>query len=366
LEAEGTDAVRAVKEIDEMKRNFSRTSCRFAGIVLFLLAGFSALRSDPPPPPTEANVHYGPDAMQVLDFWKAPSDKPTPVVFCIHGGGWMGGTKAWLDMTYPVDRFRAAGISVVSIEYRHIKPLLRGIDKVSAITPERVAHNDPPVLAPLSDAARALQFVRSRAAEWNIDKARIGLAGGSAGGCSSLWLAFHKDMADPKSADLIARESTRPWCVALMEPQTTLDPKKMEEWSPNSTYGADAFGFAELPPAPNQQGTNLKDQRVQFEQFLAVRSIILPWIKLYSPYSLMTADAPPIYLSYSKDAPAYGKDRVDPTHSANFGGILMEKAKPLGLEVEFNYLGAPNIAHKTVGDYLLWKLKAPTQFMAKK
>ena len=67
----------------------------------------------------------------------------------------------------------------------------------------------PPVKGPLGDAARALQFVRSKAAEWNIDKPRIGATGGSAGACSSLWLAFHPDMADPKSTDPVARESTR-------------------------------------------------------------------------------------------------------------------------------------------------------------
>ena len=36
--------------------------------------------------------------------------------------------------------------------------------------------------APLEDAARALQFVRSKATEWNLDKTRIGATGGSAGG----------------------------------------------------------------------------------------------------------------------------------------------------------------------------------------
>ena len=82
--------------------------------------------------------------------------------------------------------FLDKGISVVAINYRYVK---NGVeDKV-----------EPPVKAPLEDAARALQFVRSKAAEWNIDKKRIGATGGSAGGCSSLWLAFHDDMADPKS-----------------------------------------------------------------------------------------------------------------------------------------------------------------------
>lgn len=67
----------------------------------------------------------------------------------------------------------------------------------------------PPVKGPLSDAARPLQFVRSKATEWNVDKERIAASGGSAGTCSSLWLAFHTDMADPKSEDPVAHESTR-------------------------------------------------------------------------------------------------------------------------------------------------------------
>ncbi len=78
------------------------------------------------------------------------------------------------------------GISVVSVEYRFIKEA----------TADGVV---PPVHGPLHDAARALQFVRSKADEWNIDKTRIAASGGSAGACTSLWLAFHSDLADPNS-----------------------------------------------------------------------------------------------------------------------------------------------------------------------
>ena len=45
------------------------------------------------PKPTLANVPYGPHPKQVLDFYKAKSPTPTPVVFHIHGGGWMGGAN---------------------------------------------------------------------------------------------------------------------------------------------------------------------------------------------------------------------------------------------------------------------------------
>ena len=38
--------------------------------------------------PTKANVPYGTHERQVLDFYQAKSDSPTPVVFYIHGGGW--------------------------------------------------------------------------------------------------------------------------------------------------------------------------------------------------------------------------------------------------------------------------------------
>ena len=43
---------------------------------------------EPPPTPTEAEVAYGTHAKQVLSFWKVESEKPTPLLFFIHGGGW--------------------------------------------------------------------------------------------------------------------------------------------------------------------------------------------------------------------------------------------------------------------------------------
>ena len=283
------------------------------------------------PKPTLANVAYGKHAKQVLDFYKAESDKPTPVVFYIHGGGWQNGTK---DRVGGVKEYLAAGISVVSVEYRFI-----GEAKADNVV--------PPVKAPLHDAARALQFVRSKAAEWNIDKARIGATGGSAGACSSLWLAFHDDLADAKSSDPIARESTRLWCAAVSGAQTTLDPQQMREWTPNSRYGGHAFGFSED-----------KEKKVsQFDAFLAGREKILPWIAEYSPYALVTADDPPIGLFYSAP-PALGKDQKDPTHTSNFGVKLQEKCKSVGVECELVYPDAPGVKHDTCQAYLIAKLKA--------
>ena len=45
------------------------------------------------PAPDLANEKYGPHERNVLDFWKAKSASPTPLVVYIHGGGFTGGSK---------------------------------------------------------------------------------------------------------------------------------------------------------------------------------------------------------------------------------------------------------------------------------
>jgi acetyl esterase/lipase len=288
------------------------------------------------PDPTIAEVPYGAHERQVLDFWKAKSDKPTPLLFFIHGGGWVGGDKAIVGNVQP---YLDAGISVVSINYRYNTLALQAGIK-------------PPVSWPLGDAARALQFVRSKAKEWNIDKERIGASGGSAGACSSLWLAFHSDMADPKSSDPVSHESTRLWCAAVNGAQTTLDPQQMKEWTPNSRYGGHAFGF--------MNPTDPKSRDTQFSLFLADREKILPWIQEYSPYAHVSKDDPPVYMFYSA-APAIGQEQKDPTHTANFGVKLEETIKSVGGECELVYPGAPGVKHETSQVYLIDVLKAPAK-----
>ena len=234
------------------------------------------------PQPSQSEIRYGKHERNVLDFWKAESISPAPVAFVIHGGGWKGGSKERLDRFADPIALLQAGISVVAINYRYV-----------------TSDESPPVKAPLHDAARALQFVRSKAKEWNINKNRIGAAGGSAGACSSLWLAFHDDLADPKNKNPILRESSRLQCAAVTGAQTTLDPKQMKEWTPNSKYGGHAFG---LHP---------------FDAFLKNRKEIMPWIKEYSPFANVTEDDPPIFLQY-KSPPALGLVQKYPTHTSNF------------------------------------------------
>jgi acetyl esterase/lipase len=97
----------------------------------------------------------------VLDLYRpAGASGRVPVVIFLHGGGWSGGTRT----TGPdFKRFFAAdGFAMVSIEYR-LAP---------AITfPSNV-----------EDVKTAVRWVRANADRFDLDAARIGLWGTSAGG----------------------------------------------------------------------------------------------------------------------------------------------------------------------------------------
>lgn len=284
----------------------------------------------PPPPqptPTVAKFAYGKHERQVLDFWQAKSDKPTPLVLYIHGGGWRAGDKNSLAAA-AIKSFLDAGISVAAINYRYTQQALE-------------LKVEPPVKAPLEDAARALQTIRSKASEWNIDKKRIGATGGSAGACSSLWLALHDDLADPKSDDPIARESTRLWCAAVNGAQTSLDPKELTEWIPNYGYGAHAFG---LP---------------SYKALAENRDKVLKWIKEYSPIEHVSKDDPAIALFYGKQdtPPVVGTSQKDATHSGVMGIKLEERLKAAGVECILVHQDKPHPQYKSANSFLIDRLK---------
>jgi acetyl esterase/lipase len=285
----------------------------------------------PEPQPTLRNVPYGPHWRHAIDFYRAESDHPTPLLVHIHGGGWGALDKS---NVWNLSRFLESGISVASINYRFVG--------------EAMDHGvEPPVKWPLGDAARAIQVLRTKSEEWNSDPGRIGAQGGSAGACTSLWLAMHDDMADPGSPDPVARQSTRLACAGVVGAQTSLDPHQMRAWMPNVTYGGHAFGFR-----------NRKDKAAAFQEFYESRPQILPWIRKYSPYEHASADDPPIYLDYPRqeDPVEPGTPQKDPTHSAIFGLKLAERLKEVGAEVYLNYPARPCREYPSQVEFMIRKL----------
>lgn len=288
-------------------------------------------------PATFTDVPYGDHFRQTMDVWLARADKPAPLVFYIHGGGWAAQDKADIHQHLNVRAFLDAGISVASINYRLLQDA-----NAAAIT--------PPLQWPLDDAKRALQFLRSKAGEWHVDKARIAATGVSAGGCASLWLAMRDDMAEPQSADPVARESTRLFCVAAKAPQTSLDPRQLREWIPNSIYGGHAFGF--LPGASRADA---------FAPFLAARDSILPAIRRYSPSEHASADDPPVFMEFpSQDKPPIaGEPQTDPTHSAVLGLMLEARLRALGVKVSLRFRNDGRTGITNSQEFLTHMLTSP-------
>jgi acetyl esterase/lipase len=160
--------------------------------------------------PDLTNVAYGPHERNVLDFYRAKSDTPTPVVVFIHGGGFVNGSKDKYAESSLLRGLVANGVSCVAINYRFL--------------------DSAPLQDILHDCARAVQFVRSKAGEWNLDKTRVAATGGSAGAGSSLWLATRDDLADSNATDPVQRESSRVCCAALTGTQATYDVTRWESF----------------------------------------------------------------------------------------------------------------------------------------
>ncbi len=135
-----------------------------------------------------------------FDIWLPTSTIPTGLVIYVHGGGFTSGDKdyvytvqgAW-DFPSDIRFLLQNNIAFATIRYTYLSTTgeTEGIKK------------------PMADVRRALQYIRSRASDFNINKSKIILAGNSAGAGTSLWIAFNNDFANAASSNPVLRESSR-------------------------------------------------------------------------------------------------------------------------------------------------------------
>lgn len=250
---------------------------------------------------TFINEKYGPHLRNNFDIWLADSEKPTPLVIYIHGGGFVGGDKSKYFDSPDLVRFLDAGVSVAVINYRFMTEAPYGI------------------IASLNDSKRCLQYIRFNAQKYNIDKTRVACSGGSAGAGTALWLAFSDDMAAPENADPILHESTRLTCAGAFATQSTYDIFQWEEiiGVPMAATREQLISIAAAFGIRYENGMDLysfTEKRKELD-FLAK----------------MDKNDPPIFV-YNKHKSGIPTNQDDLNHHPIHAKVIKEKAEQVGLE----------------------------------
>ena len=140
-------------------------------------------------------------------------------VIVMPGGGYTG-----LSMDFEgyavAQKFYNAGITAFVLKYR--------------LPDDRIMINRS--IGPLQDAQRAIQIIRQRAKEWNLDSSKIGVIGFSAGGHLASTLGTHLDSIYIENKDSI---NLRPDFMVLMYPVITMG-SNTHQGSKDALIGANA------------------------------------------------------------------------------------------------------------------------------
>ena len=275
-------------------------------------------------PPTFADVAYGPHERNKLDFWKAGSDKPAPLIVYIHGGGFVGGDKSKARTEAMLTRCLDAKVNFAAINYRF--------------------RHQAPLQDILRDCARAIQFLRSKSGEWGIDKARVASYGGSAGAGTSLWLAFHDDLADPQSNDPVLRESTRLVAAGANATQFSYDILKWKDIfsEDNKRFGEPEATWPQLYGLTSPDELNSPSGQ--------------KWRSFCDMHGHISKDDPPVFLNTTHPGGEI-KDRGHLLHHPLHAKAVLDKCRECGVGVIADLPGLgirpESNGPKTMGEFLL-------------
>jgi acetyl esterase/lipase len=143
------------------------------------------------------------------------------VVICPGGGYWILAYD--LEGTDIARYLNSIGIAGIVLKYRL----------------PTAGNTVEPHKAPLMDAQRALRLVRSNAEEWNIDPAKVGVMGFSAGGHLASTLGTHFDYGSKAATDPVEQQSCRPDFMVLMYPVITFTSDCCQSGSREALLGKD-------------------------------------------------------------------------------------------------------------------------------
>jgi len=144
------------------------------------------------------NIHQ-----PTLTAWLPDPEKATGAAVIICPGGGHRELVFDAEGRQPGEYLRDLGVAAFALKYR--------------LAREEGSPYELGVHARL-DAQRAVRLVRSRAPEWGVDPARVGMLGFSAGGEVVAWVAYEPGEGDPAAADPVDRLDARPSFQMLVYP----------------------------------------------------------------------------------------------------------------------------------------------------
>lgn len=266
------------------------------------------------------DIAYDNKTRTQFDIWMPDSETPTGLVIYAHGGGFSSGDKDFVYTAqqggawdFPADiRFLLQNkIAFATIRYTLL-----------STTGERDG-----IKKPMADVKRALQYIRYNASLFNIDKSKIILAGNSAGGGTSLWIAFNDEMADTQSSDPVLRESTRVKGVVAREHQSSYN---IEDRWVNDVFIDYNLTWTEI--LANETGNISKiygvSSTAEYES-----AVIDSYRAEVDMLALLTADDPAIWIDNTlRDVvPPYSAPEIA-SHHAFHARELKERSDAVGVE----------------------------------
>jgi endo-1,4-beta-xylanase len=138
----------------------------------------------------------------IKPYYPAAGTNTGVAIIVIPGGGH---SEIWIthEGYNPAKWFAEQGITCFVLKYR----LAKAKSSTYTVDGDEVA-----------DLQRAIRLVKSRAAEWHIDTAKIGVMGFSAGGELAALSAMHYTGGNPNSPDIIEQQNDHPAFQVLMYP----------------------------------------------------------------------------------------------------------------------------------------------------
>lgn len=139
------------------------------------------------------------------------TNKAALVIF-VHGGGFVNGDKsdaysnAYVN---DIQYYLNANIAFMTVSYR-----LAGAN----------SNNGDTILRSINDVKHALQFIRYYSFQFNINKTKVAMYGGSAGGGCTLWIGLQNNMANSTHTDPVFRESTSLKALGHINSQASYSP----------------------------------------------------------------------------------------------------------------------------------------------